>query len=246
MKFSIITVCYNSENTIERTIQSVLAQDYADIEYILVDGNSKDNTLNIIKKYEPEFMSKGIEYKYISEQDSGMYDAINKGIKMATGEIIAVLNSDDWYEKDAIGSVMQSVSEGDADIYMGAINVINGSQIIKKYAKDKKYKTSRDFNHPAMFVRTECYEQVGLYRLGNIHNDYEWYLRANKMGKTVRIIDTIITNYPTGGAGSVKSLKNTIKRIGTKYEIYKENGYSRLYFIECFVQEIAKYILLKG
>ena len=92
MKISIITVCFNSSKTICDTIDSVLKQNYKNIEYILVDGNSKDNTVEIIKKYETIFRKNGMDYIWVSEVDNGIYDAINKGIKMATGDIIGILN----------------------------------------------------------------------------------------------------------------------------------------------------------
>lgn len=246
MKISIITVCYNSEKTIRRTIESVLKQKYDEVEYILVDGSSKDPTVAIIEEYEPKFIYRGYQYRYVSEPDKGMYDAMNKGIKMCTGDIIGILNSDDWYEEDALHDVMEAVEKNPhADIYMGAINVLNGNQIIVKHAKDRKYKTSRNFNHPAMFVKKECYKQVGEYGTENVHDDYGWYLKAMKMGQKVCIVDRILTNYPTGGAGSKKSFGNILYRIRTKYQVYRKNGYSKLYIIECFVQEFTKFLLLK-
>ena len=243
---SIVTVCYNSEKTLARTIESVLKQNVDELEYILVDGDSTDSTLDIIRQYEEKFIKKGWKYFYISEKDAGMYDAMNKGIRIATGNVIGILNSDDWYEENALSIVTRKAESVNADIYMGAINVINGSNTFIKKANNRAYKTSRDFNHPAMFVTALCYEQVGNYEIDNVHDDYGWYLKALKQGKIVSIIDDVLTNYPTGGIGSKKSIRNTLERIGTKYRVYKNNGYSKLYFWECVAQEIGKYILLKG
>ncbi len=246
MRISIITVCYNSEKTIERTIKSVFAQSVDDLEYILVDGKSVDGTIRIISQYEQAFIDKGWRYTFISESDNGMYDAMNKGIHMATGELIGILNSDDWYEDDTLSIISEKYKNNpDADILMGAIRILNGNQIIVKKARDRSYKTSRDFNHPAMFVTKECYKEVGDYKIGNVHDDYGWYLKAKKNGKKVQIIDEILTDYPTGGEGSRKSFYDTVTRIGKKYLVYKENEYSFLYFGECFFQEIAKFIILK-
>ncbi|MCM1173555.1 MAG: glycosyltransferase [Blautia sp.] len=251
MRITIITVCFNSEKTIERTIQSVLAQTCQNVEYLLIDGMSTDGTLEIIQKYETAFRDKGYAYKWISEKDRGIYDAMNKGLKYAAGDFIGILNSDDWYEEGALESIEQAVENSrkkgkePADIYMGSIRIHNGGQLIIKRGRDRKYKTTRNFNHPAMFVKRECYKAVGGYGIHNIHDDYGWYLRAVKMDMTVEIIDKVLTNYPTGGAGSPKSIGKTIKRIGAKYRVYRENGYSRLYFLECAGQELMKYALLR-
>lgn len=245
MRISIITVCYNSEKTIERTIKSVLAQIVDDLEYILIDGESEDQTMGIIMQYEKAFVEKGWKYKYISEPDDGMYDAMNKGIHIATGGLIGILNSDDWYEDNALHIVSENYNNNPGfDIFMGAIRILNGNQRIIKKARDRRYKTSRDFNHPAMFVTKKCYEEVGDYKIHNIHDDYGWYLHATKEGKKILIINEILTNYPTGGEGSKKSLINSAKRIGNKYQIYKDNDFSALYLLECFLQEMFKYLLL--
>lgn len=246
VKFSIITVCFNSEATIERTLKSVLAQSYPSVEYILVDGKSTDRTMEIVQEYTSKFVEKGIEFRYISEKDAGMYDAMNKGIRLSTGDIISILNSDDWYVDEALQRVAEAIKVHEADIYMGAINIYNGNQVIVKKAKNRKYKTSRDFNHPAMFVKKECYKAVGEYRIGNVHNDYEWFLRAIKGKRNIQIINKTITNYPTGGYGSKKSFRTTCGRIFTKYEVYQNNGYSKLYFIECVIQELVKFSMLRN
>lgn len=247
VRVSIVTVCYNSEKTIERTFKSVLNQTYGHIEYIVIDGRSNDRTVDIIKEYESKFLEVGYRYIYLSEKDEGMYDAMNKGIKMASGKLIGILNSDDWYEKNTIEKVVNNYRANiSGDIFMGAIRVLNGKQEIIKYAKDRKYKTSRNFNHPAMFVTKECYQEVGNYAIENIHSDYGWYLRAIKMGKKVVIIYDVLSNYPTGGLGSKKKWSSSCGRIITKYHVYKENGYSKLYFFECMIQEILKYLFLKN
>lgn len=104
-KVSIITACYNSEKTIERTLKSVLAQTYSNYEYIIIDGMSTDDTLKIIDAYRNAFGSK---LKVVSERDSGIYNAMNKGIKMASGELVGIINSDDWYEPDALQTIVYS------------------------------------------------------------------------------------------------------------------------------------------
>ena len=244
---TVITVCRNSSATIKRSIESVLTQNYDDIEYLIIDGASNDDTMDIVTSYEGAMKDRGYAYRYISEPDKGMYDAMNKGIAMADGDLIGILNSDDWYEPDALSTVAQTYDEHpEADIIMGAIRIYNGDSVIIKHARDRRYRTSRDFNHPAMFVSRDCYNEIGNYNTGNVHDDYGWFLKAMKADKKLVITDKVLTNYPTGGAGSVKSFKNTLHRIGTKYEVYKQNDYSRFYYIECVVQELGKYLLLKG
>jgi len=243
---SVVTVTANNESTIARTMESILAQKYTNIEHIIVDGISTDRTLEIIDSYKPKYEKKGIVLKLISEPDKGPYDAMNKGVSIATGDIIGILNSDDCYDKDALSNVFDAVSNHNADIYMGAIRIHNGqNQIIEEHAKNTRYKTTRHYNHPAMFVKKDCYKTVGKYGLTNVHSDYGWYLKALKMGKKVYIIDHVLADFYTGGWSSKKSFSNTLARIPAKYQVYKENGYSKLYFFECFAQEIAKYILLK-
>lgn len=244
---SVVTACFNSEKTISRTIESVLRQSDHNIEHVFKDGGSTDNTLEIINSYRPQYAHAGIKLILITSKDRGIYDGMNLGIQASHGEVIGILNSDDWYEPDA-AKLINSFAHNNpnADIFMGSIRIHNGNQIIIKHAKDRRYKTTRDFNHPAMFVRRKTYEKTGLYELGNVHNDYGWYLKAVKMGARVCIVPDILTNFSIGGASSKKSFKNTIKRIGTKYEVYRRNGYPKFYWIECAVQELMKYLLVKG
>ena len=122
MKISIITVCLNSEKTIEQTIRSVLGQKDEDFEYIIVDGCSSDNTLDIVGKY-----SKDIT-RIVSEQDGGIYDAMNKGIALATGEIIGIINSDDWYEEGALEAVRKCFQAVNAEVVYGRMNLVNENE----------------------------------------------------------------------------------------------------------------------
>lgn len=243
---SVVTVTYNSEKTIRRTMESVLRQKTGLVQHIIVDGNSGDSTLEIVESYRQQYENKGYVLEVISEKDNGPYDGMNKGVLAATGEYIGILNSDDNYDDNALALVEKAISATGADIYMGAIRIHNGkSQIIEKHARNTHYQTSRHFNHPAMFASRKCYDDVGLYKLGNVHADYGWYLKAIKMGKKVEIIEGVLADFYIGGWSSRKSFRNTLDRIKTKYQVYKENGYSRLYYLECFGQEIVKYLLIK-
>lgn len=128
MLFSIITVCFNSEKTIERTIKSVLGQKFKDFEYLIIDGDSKDRTMEIVRQYEPLFEGK---MKWISEQDHGIYDAMNKGIEMASGELIGIVNSDDYYEQDALEQIAKAYPGGEYCVIYGMLRkVINGKEVM--------------------------------------------------------------------------------------------------------------------
>ena len=241
---SIVTATFNSQKTIERVLKSVLDQTGCDLEHIIVDGGSTDETIGIIESYRKDYTQQGKTLKVISEKDSGPYDAMNKGILMARGEFIGVLNSDDSYEKRTVERINSFSERKDIDIIMGAIRIHNGSHVIIKKAKDRKYRTSRDFNHPAMFVRRNCYDSVGLYRNDNVHADYGWFLKAVTMGKKLLVIDDILADFYVGGLSTPKSFGDMISRIRQKEEIYRSNGFSRFYNIECVMHEVMKYLLI--
>ena len=133
MLVSIITVCYNSEKTVAKAIESVLNQTYPEIEYIVVDGASRDNTVAIAESYAEQFRAKGYDYKVISEKDNGIYDAMNKGITMAKGELIGMINSDDWYEPIAVETAAKTYLETGYDLFYADLNLIrdDGSIIVK-------------------------------------------------------------------------------------------------------------------
>lgn len=180
MKVSIITVCLNSEETIEQTIRSVLAQTYPEIEYLVVDGGSKDRTLDIINKYRQRIS------RFVSEPDKGMYDAMNKGLDMASGEVIGFLNSDDLYASpQVIERVVAAMKQSGAKICWGDIVYFLSSQPDKvfRFWKSSSYEQGRFQQgwsppHPGFFVKKEVYDQYGGFRteLG-IAADYEIMLR---------------------------------------------------------------------
>ena len=140
MKITIITVAYNSAKTIRDTIESVLSQTYNDFEYIIVDGNSKDNTIDIVKGYEDRFNNR---LRWISEPDKGLYDAMNKGISMATGDIIGIINSDDFYHRnDIFEQVVSAFSDKQVDAIYGDVHFVNPSDLNKcvRYYSSKIFK----------------------------------------------------------------------------------------------------------
>ncbi len=180
MRISIITVCYNSEKTIEDTIKSIVEQNYLDLEYIIVDGGSDDKTLDIVEKY------KNSVTKVISESDNGIYDAMNKGIDMSTGDVVGILNSDDfYYHKDVLREVSAIFKERDVDAVYGDIIYVDREKINKKvrfwrageYVKEK-LKNGWIMPHPAFFVKRDVYKKYGKFNLDfRIAADYELMLR---------------------------------------------------------------------
>lgn len=244
---SVITACYNSSKTIERTIQSMLNQTDRNFEHIFIDGLSKDNTIEIIEKYHSEYEKSNIQVIVISEKDNGLYDAINKGISIAQGDYIGILNSDDWYESNTIELVHSSMRENpDADVIMGASTTINGNSISVRKPGKGKIITSRNFNHGAMFVSQNCFKSIGVYADdNNYYDDFMWYIRALKNNKKFVFIDNVLYNFSCGGMSTRKSLKEAFYRIRLRYDAYRKNGCSRLYIVECIIMEIGKYLLVK-
>jgi glycosyltransferase involved in cell wall biosynthesis len=178
MKISIITVCYNSESTLEKTILSVANQTHKDVEYIIIDGNSKDGTVEIIKQY-----SNKIDH-WISEPDKGLYDAMNKGIALATGEIIGILNSDDtFYSNNVLEQIAAFHTDNEIDASIGTIiqHKENG-KIVRIYSsknwREDKLKIGFMPPHPSIFFKKELFDKFGNYDLGfKIGADYELITR---------------------------------------------------------------------
>lgn len=245
IKFSIITICFNSEAVIKKTIESVLAQDYTgSVEYLIIDGASKDKTVEIAEEYRDEFAKRGYEYRIISEPDNGIYDAMNKGIRQSTGDIVAILNSDDWYETDAISTAANEYEKMPYDYFFADINLVkDDGRIITKHSRIDIFPSSRRWNHPSSFVKKKLYEEIGVFRDEGLHDDFEFYLRVRKSNKIIRVVNHTIANFVVGGASNQKGFKKSKSRIEDRYRAYRVNGYSRLYMIECIGVEIAKAII---
>ena len=205
MKISIITVCYNSSKTIARTIESVLAQNDVCLEYLIIDGASKDNTVSIAEAYRQQFESKGVSYIVNSEPDKGIYDAMNKGIQLATGDVIGILNSDDYYAtSDVLSSVLKGFEEIQAEtLYGNLLYVKNGKPF--RYWKSGNFHSFKNGwmpPHPTFFVKKSVYEKYGLFRLDcGTAADYELMLRVLEKNKvTTTWIDKIFIYMEAGGA----------------------------------------------
>jgi glycosyltransferase involved in cell wall biosynthesis len=225
LKISLITVTYNAANTVERCLRSVINQSYPNIEYIIIDGQSTDSTLSIINNYK-----KYIHY-IISERDHGIYDAMNKGIKMATGDIIGILNADDHFaDNDVLNAIAQAFSTYSTDIVYGNINYINNEgKIIRKW-RSGVYKPGH-FNqgwmppHPAFYVQRKLFNQLGAYRLSyGSATDYELMLRYIHTHKsTVHYLNKVLVNMLVGGISN-KSVGNRVKAWRNDYKAMKVNG----------------------
>ena len=244
MTVTIITICFNSEAVIKKTIESVLNQTYTDIEYIIIDGASKDKTVEIAESYKGTFAEKGIDYKIFSEPDKGIYDAMNKGIAKAAGELVGLINSGDFYEPQMIETAVKAYEEKPYDIFYGDINLIkdNGQIIVKKSRYDK-FPTSRHWNHPTMVVRKAYYDEIGTYKCEGIHDDFEFFLRARKKNARITIKNITLANFMTGGASNKKSFRQCKKRCKDRFKAYRDNGYGIWSWFECVGIEIAKFIL---
>lgn len=194
---SIITPCLNSGKTIRNTIESVLKQTYPPREYIIVDGGSTDETLKIIKEYEPLFHGK---LKYISEKDNGIYNAMNKGIRMSHGKLIGIINSDDFYEPDAIEKAVACMTEEDCQVIYGYLRVIERTGTVRYSRVRHDSLPEKMIAHPTCFVTRETYRRYGLFREGmRVTADYELMLRfyrSNKVG--FHLCPCVMANFKAG------------------------------------------------
>lgn len=207
MKITIVTVCYNSESTIEKAILSIINQNYEDLEYIIVDGGSTDGTVNIIKKYESYI------YKWISEPDQGIYDAMNKGIKMASGEVIGLLNSDDWHMEDTLKYVYKKFLNKDLMILCGEGYVwqdeicMGSSQSGLNEESGIRFRMT--YFHPGTFCRKKVFEEIGYFDTRYlIAADYAWLLKAYDSGIVPMRTHKCLSNFRRGGISSKNILKD--------------------------------------
>lgn len=161
---SVITVCYNSGDTIARTIESILNQSYANIEYIVIDGKSNDNTVEIVNGFQDAFYEKfHRRISIVSEPDQGIYDAMNKGIRLAKGTFIGILNSDDTYEPDAVSTVVIKASDELLQICYGGIKIYEGDKLESIVFLSHEFMEERMIAHPACFVSKAVYDKYGTF-----------------------------------------------------------------------------------
>ncbi|MBP9988940.1 MAG: glycosyltransferase [Ruminococcus sp.] len=244
MLISIVTAAYNSESTIKDTIESVLNQTHDEVEYIIIDGASKDKTAEIAESYREKFEAKGYKLIIVSEPDNGIYDAMNKGIELATGEIVGIINSDDWYSLHALKTVADTYEKEHFDMFYAQCANFNadGSFSHQKHCRDDVIVTSRHWNHPSTFITKKVYNELGAFQnKGGLYDDFDLYLRIRKAGKKRVISEEVLANFRLGGASDPHGIKYTWRLFKDKYRCYSDNGYSKLYVIECFLMEFVRY-----
>lgn len=245
MLVTVLSVSFNSGNTIRRTIESVLNQTYQNIEYIIIDGASKDNTIDVAKSYQRIFdETPGRSLTIISEPDRGMYDGLNKGAKLAHGEIVGQINTDDWYEPDAVETMAKLYEKEKYDAAWGSIRIRKKSGDMIKRAKIGKLWTTTHWCHPGMFSRRETLLEFP-YALETMYDDFDYITAVHQTGKKIVTIDHVISNFTfgEGGQSTKKSLSEVKRRVGVTYSIYKKYGMSRFYWLHRWAVELAKYIV---
>lgn len=236
MKISIVTVCYNSEKTIRSTIESVLSQDYPNVEHIIIDGCSTDNTLSIVKEYQNNLAL------IISEPDLGIYDAMNKGISAATGDVVGILNSDDYYQNPMVLSIVANSFNNDEsiDVVFGDVVFVrpdNFDKIVRFYNSSHFSPWKLRFGwmppHPGTFAKRSVYEKYGDYSLNfKIAADYEIFVRWLLVHRLkYKYLNEVIVRMRTGGI-STSGLRSSMILNKEIVAACKTNGiYTNILFI---------------
>jgi len=245
LKVSIVTITYNSEKTLEETIESILSQSYENIEYIIVDGNSSDKTIEIINKYGDEIST------FLSEPDNGIYDAMNKGLKLATGDIVGILNSDDiYFDNKVIERVVKSFAETKVDSLYGDLYYVeeNNLEKVSRYWKSSPFKHGSFKKgwhpaHPTFFVRREVYEKYGYFDLTmKISADFELMLRfLEKYKISTYYLEKVIVKMRLGGESN-NSIKNILKGNKGILKAFDKNNIKINKFLYVFYRFIPKII----
>jgi glycosyltransferase involved in cell wall biosynthesis len=234
LSFSVITVCFNSAETLARAIQSVADQDFPRVEHIVIDGASADGTLQVIEKYSDSLA------RVISEPDRGIYDAMNKGLALATGDVICFLNADDFYDSTQILSTVATMMQKDQlDALVGDVGFFrkeNINRIVRHYRSDR-FKPERLAwgwmpAHPALFMRREVFKRVGLFKTNyKIAADYEYVVRAFCGQQPLRYkhLPAVLVRMQMGGV-STNGIQATILLNQEIIRACRENGVSTNYF----------------
>ena len=224
MKISIITITFNSAKTLPRALESVQKQTYPDIEHVIVDGASTDGTRALIEAYADRYPN----VRWISEPDEGIYNALNKGIRMATGDVIGFLHSDDvFYSPDSIGHIASAFLSAETDVVYSDLQYCSGGKVVRHWRSNAFRPSSLKFGwmppHPTVYVRREVYEQVGPYdEWFRISADFDMMLRIFKAGYKSNYIPEVLVSMETGGASN-KDRKARLSKTQEDYLVLKKN-----------------------
>lgn len=238
-KISIVTITFNSEKTLEETIKSVINQDYDNLEYLIIDGGSKDHTLDIVNKYRDKIAV------VVSESDKGISDAFNKGIQRASGEIIGIINSDDILMSDALSTIAENY-DPTVDVYSGNVvfwNEDTGDEYSSMpEIKFDKLKLQYGVAHPARFIRKSAYEKYGMYGINFRYNmDIDLLCRFYKNGAKFIHVNRNLAKFRMGGT----TADSIYKKKGDYRQFVKNYGGTEWDFQKIWAKAILKYILIK-
>lgn len=222
IKISIITICYNSSLTIRKTIESVLKQNYSNIEYLIIDGKSTDDTLDIINEYKSDII------QVVSEPDNGISDAFNKGIKLAKGELIGLVNSDDQLEEGALRLIAETYKNNPADVIYGdtiIIDIKNNLKLFKKAGNPEGLKFAMPFIHQSCFIKKSVYKIFGGYKSEyKICMDYDLLARLYNSNCSFSYAGGVVSIFNYGGT----SCEHPIKTINEDMKIARKYGLDKL------------------
>lgn len=241
MDITIITINYNGEKTLKRTLESIYQQSYnKKFEYIIIDGKSTDKSLEVIKGYQKKFLERNIIYKWISEPDSGIYNAMNKGIILSSGEIIGFLNSDDWYERDTLKKVADNFEKNNIDMLYGMLRYVDN----EKFVRIKGEYNACGINHyPTVFLKKIIYKRYGNYNEKyKIAADADLLLRLKQEKINYKFIESILTNFSITGISNKNFFKGNLEYI----EIcHKYGEYSLTRVVLEYIKLVTRYIYIK-
>ncbi len=241
---SIITIVYNGELHLEQTIKSVLAQTYENIEYIVIDGGSKDGSLGIVRKYEDR-----IDY-WMSEPDRGISDAMNKGVALANGDIVGMIHSDDWFEPDAVETAVGAMKNYGCDVFCGSLCYFKDEKaFFTDRSKPEKLRSYMSVWHPTVFLKNEAYKKEGTFDISfRSGMDYDLMLRLLTRGYKFASVNRVISNMRTGGTSDQSwrrmldeeyriKVKNGLSGVGASFDYYRK-------YPAYYTSEIVKKVLV--
>lgn len=250
--FSIVTINFNNALHLEQTLKSVLNQTFKDFEYIVIDGGSTDNSVAILKEYEPLFNGR---MSWVSEPDEGISDAFNKGITKAKGILIGLINSGDFYSDNALEIIANQYQSESFDFFYGDTKKISESGDFVSYVKATKWKAPRKgtpFMHSACFIRKETYEKIGLYNSAyKIAMDIDLLMRVHVNKLKINFVNSIISYQRIGGLSHQNRIKGFREYLDINNTYFKNNKLSNYItflnrIIKSYIAQFVKKINLKS